>query len=330
MKIVFCGTPEFAVPSLERLAAEPGVTIAAVVTQPDRPRGRGQEVQSSPVKLKALELGLHVYQPEKLRSDSALDFFKRIAPDAVVIIAYGQIVPPALLDVPKFGWLNLHGSLLPKFRGAAPIQWAIAEGETNTGVTVMRIDRGLDTGPTLARLETAIGPDETAPQLMRRLAALGAPLLADTLAKYTRGELQPVEQDHEMATFAPIIKKEHGRITWSHTAQKIYNRIRAFTPWPGAYSTFRGQLCHLWGRPADRQLCAQLPPTPEGGIAQGILPWGAEHFPFSRLIEGQLLAACGERTWLAVEEVQLEGRKRVSARDFANGARLQPGERFGS
>jgi methionyl-tRNA formyltransferase len=315
LKIVFCGTPEFAVPSLERLAAEADLTIAAVVTQPDRPRGRGQEVQGSAVKAKALELGLHVYQPEKLRSDSVLDFFKRIAPDVAVIIAYGQIVPPALLEIPKYGWLNLHGSLLPKFRGAAPIQWAIAEGESKTGVTVMRLDKGLDTGPTLARVETAIGPDETAPEVMRRLAQLGAPLMADTLIKYVRGELQPVEQDHEMATFAPVLKKEHGRITWSHAAQKIYNRIRGFAPWPGAYSSFRGQTCHLWGRPASRERAASLAPAAEGAIV---------------LSEQQVLAACGERTWLVVEEVQLEGRKRVAARDFANGARLQPGERFGS
>lgn len=313
MRIVFCGTPEFAVPSLERLAAEADLTIAAVVTQPDRPRGRGQEVQSPAVKLKALELGLHVYQPEKLRSESALDFFKRTAPDAVVIIAYGQIVPPALLDVPRHGWLNLHASLLPKFRGAAPIQWAIAEGETKTGVTVMRIDKGLDTGPTLARIETPIGPDETAPELTRRLAELGAPLMLDTLVKYTRGELQPVEQDHEQATFAPVIKKEYGRIAWSHTAQKIYNRIRGFQPWPGAYASFREQVCQVWGRPASRERAASLAPAPEGTIVQ------SEH---------QVLAACGERSWLLVEEVQLEGRKRVTARDFVNGARLQPGERF--
>ena len=314
MRIVFCGTPEFAVPSLERLAAEGGLAIAAVVTQPDRPRGRGQQVQSSPVKLKALELGLHVYQPEKLRSDSALDFFKRTAPDAVVIIAYGQIVPPALLEVAKFGWLNLHASLLPKFRGAAPIQWAIAEGETKTGVTVMRIDKGLDTGPTLSRVETAIGPDETAPELMRRLAELGAPLMADTLIKYARGEVHPVEQDHEHASFAPIIKKEHGRISWPHPAQKVYDRLRGLQPWPGAYTSFRGQVCHLWGRPASREKAASLGPAPEGTIGQA---------------EQQVLAACGGRTWLVIEEVQLEGRKRVSARDFANGARLAPGERFG-
>jgi len=315
VRIVFCGTPEFAVPSLERLAAETDWTIAAVVTQPDRPSGRGQQVQSSAVKQKALELGLHVYQPEKLRSDSALDFFKRTAPDVVVIIAYGQIVPPPLLEVPKYGWVNVHGSLLPKYRGAAPVQWAIAEGETQTGVTIMRIDKGLDTGPTLSRKQIDIGPDETAPELMRRLADLGAPLLLETLVKYVRGEVHPVDQDHDQATFAPIIKKEHGRIAWSDPAQKIYNRIRGFQPWPGAYSGFREQVCDLWGRPASRERAAALPPSPEGTILQS---------------EQQVLAACGERTWLVLEEVQLEGRKRIPARDFANGARLVPGERFQS
>lgn len=315
MRMVFCGTPEFSVPSLQRLAAATSVSIAAVVTQPDRPRGRGQQVQSSPVKEAALALGLHVYQPEKLKSDSAFDFFQRIAPDVVVIIAYGQIVPQRLLEIPKHGWLNLHASLLPKFRGAAPVPWAIAEGETRTGVTVMRIDTGLDTGPTLSRAETPIGPDETAPQLLRRLAELGAPLVADTLVKYTRGEVHPVEQDHEQATFAPIIKKEHGRIHWSHTAQKLYNRIRGFQPWPGAYTTFRGQLCHLWGQPVSPETAASLSPVAEGTIVQSA---------------DQLFVACGEHTWLRVEEVQVEGRKRLSARDFVNGARLSSGERFGT
>ncbi len=315
MRIVFCGTPEFAVPALQRLAAEATLSIAAVVTQPDRPRGRGQQVQSSLVKEAALGLGLRVYQPEKLKSDSACDFFQRIAPDAVVIIAYGQIVPQRLLEIPQYGWLNLHASLLPKFRGAAPVQWAIAEGETRTGATVMRINTGLDTGPTLSRAETPIGPDETAPELLRRLAELGAPLMADTLVRYTRGEIHPVEQDHEQATFAPIIKKEHGRINWSHTATKVYNRMRGFQPWPGAYSTFRGQLCQVWGKPAPRETAAPRAPVTEGTIAQS---------------GDQILVACGERTWLRVEEVQMEGRKRLSARDFANGARLAPGERLGT
>ncbi|MGH9794625.1 MAG: methionyl-tRNA formyltransferase [Candidatus Acidiferrales bacterium] len=316
MRIVFCGTPEFAVPSLQRLAGESSLSIVAVVTQPDRPRGRGQQVQSSPVKEAALGLGLHVYQPEKLKSDSAFDFFQRIAPDVVVIIAYGQIVPQRLLEIPKYGWLNLHASLLPKFRGAAPVQWAIAEGETRTGVTVMRINAGLDTGPTLSRAETMIGPDETAPELLRRLAELGAPLVADTLVKYTRGEIHPVEQDHEQASFAPIIKKEHGRINWSHTAQKVYSRIRGFQPWPGAYSTFRGQLCHVWGKPAAHDIAASLAPAP---VAEGTIVQSG----------GQILVACGERTWLRVEDVQVEGRKRLAARDFANGARLLSAERFG-
>jgi len=315
VRIVFCGTPEFAVPTLRKLAGESGLEIAAVVTQPDRPRGRGQEVRSSAVKNVALELGLHVYQPEKLKSDSAYDFFQKLAPDAAVIIAFGQIVPPRLLEIPKFGWLNLHGSLLPKFRGAAPVQWAIAEGETRTGVTVMRIDAGLDTGPTLSRVETEIGADETAPELAARLAQLGAPLVANTLVKYACGEVHPVEQDHEHATFAPIIKKEHGRINWSHTATKIHNRIRAFQPWPGAYSSFREQRCLLWGRPAPLEVTTKLAPAPEGTIVASGERW---------------YAACGERTWLELTDVQLEGRTRVSARDFANGARLAPGDRFGS
>ncbi len=310
-----CGTPEFAVPALRRLAGEPDFSIAAVVTQPDRPRGRGQQVQASPVKETALELGLHVYQPEKLKSDSAADFFKRVAPDAVVIIAYGQIVPAPLLEVPRFGWLNLHASLLPKYRGAAPIQWAIAEGETRTGVTVMRINAGLDTGPTLSRVEIAIGTEETAPELARRLAEAGAPLMVDTLVKYARGEVHPVEQDHEQATFAPIIKKEHGRINWSHPAQRIYNRIRGFAPWPGGYSTFRGQMCHLWGKPLAGEAASALQRAAEGTMVPAA---------------GALLVACGENSWLGVKEVQLEGRKRMGAREFANGARLEPNERFGN
>jgi methionyl-tRNA formyltransferase len=314
VRIVFCGTPEFAVPTLRRLAAEKDFSIAAVVTQPDRPRGRGQQVQASPVKETALELGLHVYQPEKLKSDSAADFFKRVAPDAVVIIAYGQIVPAGLLEVPRLGWLNLHASLLPKYRGAAPIQWAIAEGETRTGVTVMRINAGLDTGPTLARVEVAIGPDETAPELAQRLAEAGAPLMQDTLLKYSRGEVHPVEQDHEQATFAPIIKKEHGRINWSHSALRIYSRIRGFQPWPGAYSTFRGQMCHLWGKPLTGEAASALQRAAEGTVVPAA---------------GALLVACGENSWLRVDEVQLEGRKRMGAREFANGARLEGGERFG-
>jgi len=314
MRIVFCGTPEFALPSLRRLIQEPAIAIEAVITQPDRPRGRGQQQASSPVKDAAIEAGLYVYQPEKIKSDSAYEFFKRVAPDAVVIIAYGQIIPAQLLEIPRLGWINLHASLLPRYRGAAPINWAIIDGETRTGLTTMKIDAGMDTGPTLLRLEIEIGRDETAPELARRMAEAGAPLMVETLNKVDRGEIVPVPQDNSQATLAPLLKKEDGRINWALTAQQIYNRIRGLQPWPGAFTTFRGQLCHIWGHPA------QAPPGEMRETNPGTL--------FSK--GGEVLVGCGERTWLLLESAQLEGRKRVSAHEFANGARLTPKDRFGS
>ena len=191
LRIVFCGTPQFALPSFRYLIAQPEFSVEAVVTQPDRPRGRGQRLASSPIKDAALEAGIGVYQPEKIKSDSAFDFFSRLKPDIVVIIAYGQIIPQRLLDIPRLGWVNLHGSLLPKYRGAAPINWAIINGETRTGVTTMQVEAGLDTGPILLRRETDISPDETAPDLAARLAEIGAPIVADTLRKLEQGELKP-------------------------------------------------------------------------------------------------------------------------------------------
>src|SRR5712692_388673 len=248
MRIVFCGTPEFAVPTLKRLLAEPDFTLEAVVTQPDRPRGRGQRVSGSPVKELALDAGLYVYQPEKIKSDSAYEFFKRLAPDAVVIIAYAQIIPARLIEIPRLGWMKLHASLLPKYCGAAPANWAIINGETRTGLTTMQIDAGLDTGPILMQCELAIGANETAPQLLRRMAEAGGPLVVETLRKLDRGEIVPAAQDHAGATLAPRLKKEDGRINWWHTAVQIYNRIRGLEPWPGAFTSFRGRLCHVWGR----------------------------------------------------------------------------------
>src|ERR1700693_4905486 len=221
LRIVFCGTPEFAVPSLRQLAEGPEFSIEAVITQPDRPRGRGQLVSSSPVKEAALEIGLHVYQPEKIKSESAQEFLKRVAPDAVVIIAYGQIVPPRLLAIPRLGWLNLHASLLPRYRGAAPIHWAIANGETITGLTTMQIDAGMDTGPTLLRREVEIGPDETAPELSSRMSAIGAELIAESLLRFDHGEISPTPQDQKGVSYAPILKKEDGRIEWGRAAQPI-------------------------------------------------------------------------------------------------------------
>ncbi|HEY1866372.1 MAG TPA: methionyl-tRNA formyltransferase [Candidatus Acidoferrales bacterium] len=316
MRIVFCGTPEFAVPTLRELLAHPDFSVEAVVTQPDRPRGRGQAVTSSPVKEVALGADIYVYQPETTKSDSAYDFFKRVAPEAVVIIAYGQIVPARLIAIPPLGWINLHGSLLPKYRGAAPIAWAIANGETATGLTTMQIDAGMDTGPILLQQTMAIGTDETAPELARRMAQAGAALVIESLAKLGRGEVSGRAQDSSDlpgATYAPRLEKKHGRIDWSQSAGQIYNRMRGFAPWPGTYSTFRGQLCHLWGRPADRGVAANAGATPGTLLAGG----------------GGLRVVCGESSTIELTEVQLEGRKRTTAGEFANGAHLAPGERFG-
>jgi methionyl-tRNA formyltransferase len=312
LKLVFCGTPAFAVPSLRALLADSYFQVAAVVTQPDRPRGRGKKTASSPVKDAALEAGVPVYQPEKIKSESSLDYFKRLAPDVVVIIAYGQIIPAALIAIPRLGWINLHGSLLPKYRGAAPINWAIINGEKVTGLTTMQIDAGLDTGPMLLKYQTGIGPDETAPDLYAQLAEAGAPLIAETLKKLDQGEITATPQDNSQATLAPPLKKEDGRIDWFLPAPKIYNRIRGLQPWPGAFTTFRGATCRIWGKP--------LKPVSAGGMPGIILPTQ----------EDGLLVICGDSTVLHVEQVQIEGRNRISDREFMNGARIAPGEHFGS
>lgn len=309
LRIVFCGTSDFALPSLRHLAAQPDFQIVGVVTQPDRPRGRGQATASPPVKDAAVAAGLAVYQPQKIKSDEALEYFKRVAPDVVAIIAYGQIIPQRLIEIPRLGWINLHGSLLPKYRGAAPVHRAILNGETRTGLTTMRIDAGLDTGPMLLKYESEIGPDETAPELYARLAEAGAPLLAETLRGIERGTLTPAPQDNSQATFAPPLKKEEGRIDWSLPVQKIYNRIRALQPWPGTFTSFRGKNCAIWGRPADLAPSQQ----PPGAIA---------------LRGDSVIVACGEGSALRIEFVQLEGRKRITGREFANGARLAPDDRF--
>jgi methionyl-tRNA formyltransferase len=311
LRTLFCGTPEFAVPSLRALTEATNISVEAVITQPDRPRGRGQELASSAVKDFALGAGLHVFQPEKIKSESAQNFIEKIAPDAIAIVAYGQIIPARLLEIPRLGWINVHASLLPKYRGAAPIQWAIINGEKITGVTTMRIDAGLDTGPTLERTEVEIGPDETAPEVSRRLAEAGGPLLVSTLLKLDRGEIEPRPQDNSQATLARPLKKADGLIDWKMTAQAIYNRIRGLEPWPGAYTTFRGQVCQLWGKPAAAASRSNAPGTIES-------------------FDGEVRVTCGDSTALQLDAARLEGRKRVAARDFANGARLKPGEKFGS
>ena len=297
---------------MRRLIAEPDFEIAGVVTQPDRPRGAATKFTVRSVKNAAVAAGIPVYQPEKIKSDEAYEYFQRIAPDAVVIIAYGQIISQRLIDIPRLGWINLHASLLPKYRGAAPINWAIVNGEKVTGLTTMQIDAGLDTGPMLLKYETGIGADETAPELTARLAEAGAPLIVETLRKLDRGEIAPTPQDNSQATLAPILKKEDGRIDWSLSALKIYNRIRGLQPWPGAFTTFRGKSCQIWGKP--------LKPISAGGTPGVILPTK----------EDGLLVICGASTVLARRTSPARRPQARHGRRVHGGARIKPGERFGA
>ena len=325
MRLIFCGTPQFAVPTLKHLLAKSDLEIIAVITQPDRPRGRGLQVSVSPVKEVALAANLPVHQPEKIRAPEVQQLLEKLAPDAIVIIAYGQIIPARILSIPKHGWINLHASLLPKYRGAAPINWAIANGETRTGLTTMRIDVGMDTGDILLQREMQIGADETAPELAARMSEAGAPLMEETLRGLAASTIVPRPQNHAEATVAPILKKEDGRIDWNRPAKEIYNRMRGLAPWPGAYTTFRGQSCQLWGEPiVDPDfLPAELldsPPFAALCSAPGTLG-GAKN---------GWLVSCGNATLLRLQSVKLEGRKQVSATEFANGARPKSGERLGN
>jgi methionyl-tRNA formyltransferase len=313
MRLIFLGTPAFAVPTLEAIVAA-GHEVAAVLTQPDRPSGRGQNAAASPVKQAALGLGLTVYQPERVRRPEALEYLRGIPIEAMVVVGYGQIIPQAAIDLAPLGIINVHASLLPKYRGAAPIQWAIARGETRTGVTTMRIDAGLDTGDMLLKAETEIGPEENAVELGARLAAMGADLLVETLDGLRAGRIVGEKQDHAEATLAPLLKKEDGAIDWSQPAQTIHNRVRGLQPWPGAQTGFRGVPLHVWKTKS---------PTRGSGADRGARPTG-------RIVSLKpLVVACGEGD-LELLEVQLEGRKRISAADFANGQRLTDNDILGA
>ncbi|MEO8596744.1 MAG: methionyl-tRNA formyltransferase [Candidatus Solibacter sp.] len=308
MRLAFLGTPAFAVPTLDAMVAA-GHEVVAVLTQPDRPKGRGQQAAASPVKQAALRLALPVYQPERVRRPEAVDYLRGLACDAMVVVGYGQIIPQSVIDLPPLGIINVHASLLPKYRGAGPIQWAIVRGETITGVTTMRINAGLDTGDMLLKAETVIGSDETAVELGGRLAAMGAELLVRTLAGLAGGSIVPEPQDDAQATLAPLLKKEDGLIDWSRSAQAIHDQVRGLQPWPGAQTRFRGTPLQVWRtRAAGREAGGGVP----GGIA-AIRP------PVVR---------CGQGL-LELVEVQLEGRKRISAADFANGQRLTENEILG-
>ena len=315
LRVIFCGTPAFGLPALEALLKDPRFSVEAVITQPDRPRGRGQQRAESPIKEAAVKADIPVHQPEKIRADATAERMKEIEPDAVVIIAYGQIISRDLLEIPRLGWINLHGSLLPKYRGAAPVQRAVLAGEKKTGLTTMRIDAGLDTGPILDQREMEIRPDETAPELMARMSEIGAAMIIDTLLKLDCGELQPRAQDNSQASYAPAIKKEEGLIDWRKSAAEIYYGVRAFEPWPGAYTRFRGKLCHIWGKPSAEISLEAGASTECGKIVQ----------------HGRTLAiVCGGNSFLDLEAVRPEGRKRVTALEFANGARLAADDRFTS
>jgi methionyl-tRNA formyltransferase len=245
LKVIFLGTPDFAVPTLDALAAA-GHTVLEVVTQPDRPKGRHQTLTPSPVKLAALRHDLKVFQPERIRRADSVAHLRALGPDAMVIVGYGQIIPQSIIDIAPLGIVNVHASLLPELRGAAPIQWSIVRGYEKTGVTTMRIDAGLDTGDIAMKWETPVDPDETAPELSPRLASAGADLLLKTLNGLANGTVKPVPQDGSLATWAPILKKEDGRIDWTLPAKTIHNLIRGLQPWPGAFTMFRGQSLHLW------------------------------------------------------------------------------------
>jgi len=307
MKVVYCGTPRFAVPVLEAVVAA-GHEVCLVVTQPDRAAGRGMQVQVGPVKEAALKHGFEVVQPEKIKKNEEFRAqLEAIRPDVILVVAYGRIIPDWMLALPRFGCVNLHGSLLPKYRGAAPIQWAVANGETQTGVTTMLLEAGLDTGPMLLAQVVPIAPEETAEDLFESLADVGAPLMVRTLAGLEDGSVEAIAQNHAEATLAPILTREDGRMAFSRTAVELVNRWRGFQPWPGAWTTLRG-----------KKLIVHALKQAEGWAAEGEL-----------VVEGdRLLVGCKDSV-LELLEVQMEGKKKMAAGEFLRGFQVKSGERVG-
>jgi len=313
LRIIFMGTPELAATSLAALLREPAFQVVAVVTQPDRPKGRDLKLQPSPVKVIALQADLPVLQPEKARDEKFVEALRSFQPDLVAVAAFGQILPKSILDLPRFGCLNVHTSLLPKYRGAAPIQWAIANGDPETGVTIMKMDVGMDTGDILSQRATPIRNEDNSQTLHDRLAQIGAALLVETIPDYIAGKIQARKQDAALATHAPKIKKENGLLDWTHPALQLWNRLRAFTPWPGAFTFLpappRPRLLKIW----------KAEPLPAGTSEPGQL---------LSLDERGIVVACGEGA-LKILELQLEGGRRMNAREFLLGHPLKPGARLG-
>lgn len=303
------GTPEIAVAAFEALL-EAGHEISGVFTQPDRPVGRKQTLVAPAVKVAAEARGVSVFQPTKVRTEETRALFASLEPEAAIVFAYGRILPPGLLAVPPRGCINVHASLLPAYRGAAPIQWAVARGETETGVTTMLMDEGLDTGDMLLKRATPIDPSETAVEVAARLSRLGAELIVETLARLD--EITPEPQDHDAATLAPILTREDGEIDWTLSAPEVVNRCRGFQPWPGTWTTLDGSRLHVWSAAVDAADTTGEPGT--------VLEVHGD----------RLTVSCGGGTSLAARELQLEGKRRMSTRDFLNGVRLAPGTRLGA
>ncbi len=309
MRLIFMGTPEAAVPTLKR-CLEDGHEVVAVWTQPDRPAGRGNKLTAPPVKEYALASGLTIHQPTKIKTTEALDLFASHDADVAVVVAYGRILPATFLRAPRQGCINVHFSLLPKYRGAAPVNWAIVRGETQTGVTTMQIDEGLDTGAMLLQRETEIGASETAPELMSRLSVMGAELLSETLARLE--SIEPRGQREGDATHAPVLRREDGLIDWSRNAFEIERGVRGFQPWPNAHTVYASRRLIVWSASAHQ--------VEEGGAGVG------------EIVEARgddLSVRCGERTALHLIEVQPEGKRRMNVWDFLNGAHVGAGEKLG-
>jgi methionyl-tRNA formyltransferase len=309
MKIVFMGTPNAAVPSLQKILAD-GHEIVAVYTQPDRPSGRGNKLTAPPVKEFALENNLQVFQPTKVKTPEALELFQSHQADVAVVVAYGRILPEGFLNAFPKGAINVHFSLLPKYRGAAPVNWAIVHGEKTTGVTTMQMDVGLDTGDILLQREIEIGEQENSVELMERLAIIGADLLSETLKNLDN--LQPIPQNHELATHAPIMKKEDGLIDWKLTAAEIVNRIRGFQPFPTSFTKLNDKKLTVWKSQVS-SLKSQVSVGSEVVEAKG----------------DNLIVSCGGETFLQIDELQIEGKRRMTTRDFLNGIKLEIGEKLG-
>ncbi|AHM56768.1 methionyl-tRNA formyltransferase Fmt [Peptoclostridium acidaminophilum DSM 3953] len=311
MNAVFMGTPEFAVPCLEAMLAQ-GHQVKAVVTQPDRPKGRGKQLAMSPVKEAALKSGIEVFQPENVKSPEFVEKLREMAPDVIVVVAFGQILSKDILDIPKYGCINVHASLLPKYRGAAPINWVIINGENETGITTMLMDEGLDTGDMLIKESLQIGENETASELHDRLSKLGAAVLGNTLAKLEEGSLTREKQSDAESSYAPIMKKTLGEIAWSKSAREIFNLVRGTFPWPGAFTTLDGMVmkvlrCRFESESQEEASAGEILDVSKTGI--------------------RVKAAAGV---LVIEEIQMPGKKKMSVEEYLRGNSIQKGAILGA